>query len=142
MCWEKTTKDKKGQQRQTYQTCHETADHDCVAEDKIVICHRHDMTAAQAMCRKYGHHDAVMTKGAFLVTDYRVFKGPLGRSLRSFARSAYDIRTTHYICLLEPFTLFFLATPDLLACSTHVLARSLHSHKTVEIHEYIFTLKT
>ena len=30
------------------------------------------------------------TKGAFLVKDDRVLKGPLGRSLRSFARTAHS----------------------------------------------------
>ena len=32
-------------------------------------------------------------KGAFLVKDDRVLKGPLGRSLRSFARTAHSLRS-------------------------------------------------
>ena len=58
--------------------------------------------------------------GAFLVTDDHVFNGPLGCSLRSFARSAHSAR------------------------SIHGLAQSLRSlpHGMVEIHEYVFTLKT
>ena len=37
-------------------------------------------------------HDSTKTlsKGAFLVRDNRIFNGPLGRSLRSFARTAYS----------------------------------------------------
>jgi len=61
------------------------------------------------------------SKGAFLVKDDRVSKGPLGRSLCSFARTAHS------------------AT---LARSVHGLAHSLRSlpRRTVEILEYVFTL--
>ena len=34
-----------------------------------------------------------MGQGAFLVTDNRVLKGPLGRSLRLFARTAHSLRS-------------------------------------------------
>ena len=70
--------------------------------------------------------------GAFIVTDNRVFNGPLGRSLRSFARtthSAHSLRSTPLA---------------LLARSIHGLAHSLRSlpRGTVEIHEYVFMLKS
>merc|ERR1711951_255680 len=62
----------------------------------------------------------------------RVLKGPLGRSLRSFSR------TGHYAHSVRSATLASLAH------SVHGLAHSLRSlpHGTVEIHEYVFTLKT
>ena len=60
-----------------------------------------------------------VTKGAFLVKDDRVLKGPLGCSLRSFARTAHS-----------------------LAHSVQGLAHSLRSlpSATVENLEYVFTL--
>ena len=60
------------------------------------------------------------TKGVFLVTNNHVFVGPLGRSLRLFARIAHS---AHSLC----------SAP---------LAHSLRSlpHGTVEILEYVLTL--
>ena len=65
--------------------------------------------------------------GAFLVKDDRVLKGPLGRSLRSFTRTAHS---AHSLCSAT------------LASSVHGLAHSLCSLpcRTVEILEYVFTL--
>ena len=68
--------------------------------------------------------------------DNRVFNGPLGHSLRSFARSAPSLATKRFAsrCLLH---------------SLASLARSIHRpvhllcslpHGTIEIHEYVFTL--
>ena len=37
----------------------------------------------------------IMTQGAFLVRDNRILNGPLGRSLRSFARTAHS---AHSLC--------------------------------------------
>ena len=62
------------------------------------------------------------TKGAVLVTDNRVLNGPLGRSLRSFVRTAHSLRSA---------ALRFAP----LARSIHGLARG-----TVENHDYVFTL--
>ena len=61
---------------------------------------------------------------AFLVTDNRVFNGPLGRSLRSFARtynSAYSLRSAPQHS--AAFRFFALAS---LVRSIHGLAQSLH----------------
>ena len=67
-----------------------------------------------------------MCLGAFLVKDDRVLKGPLGRSLRSFARTAHSAALRF----------------ALLARSIHGLAHSLCSlpRGTVENLEYVFTL--
>ena len=53
----------------------------------------------------------VETLGVFLVTDNRVFNGPLGRSLCSFARSAHSAHSLRslfallrLLCSLAPFT--------------------------------------
>ena len=54
-------------------------------------------------------------KGAFLVTDSRVFNGPLGRSLRLFTRTAHSAHSLHFATLAS------------LTCSVHGLARSLRS---------------
>ena len=64
--------------------------------------------------------------------DNRVFNGPLGRSLRSFARTAHSLRNAP----LRSAALRF-ATLALLARSVHGLAHSLGSLPcgTVEIHE-------
>ena len=72
------------------------------------------------------------SKGAVLVTDNRVFNKPLGRSLRSFAR------TTHSANSLRSAPLRYAR----FARSVHGLAHSLRSlpHGMVEIHKYVFTL--
>ena len=69
--------------------------------------------------------------GPVSTRDNRVFNGPLGRSLRSFARTALSLRSAS----LALFTG---------ARSIHGLARSLRSlpRGTVEIHEYVFKLKS
>ena len=68
-------------------------------------------------------------KGVFLVTDDLVLNGPLGRSLRLFARAAHS---AHSLC----------SAPLRYARSVHGLAHSLRSLPcgTVEILEYVFTL--
>ena len=66
----------------------------------------------------------------FLVTDNRVFNGPLGRSLHS-AHSAHSLRCARFARSFAPFT----------GTLTHFAVRSL-SRGTVEIPEYVFTLKT
>lgn len=73
------------------------------------------------------------SEGAFLVTDDRVFNGPLGHSLRSFAR------TSHSAHSLRSALLHYASG---LTCSVHGLAHSLCSlpRGTVEIFEYMFTL--
>ena len=58
----------------------------------------------------------------FLVTDNRVFNGPLGRSLRSFARTAHSAHSLHSARF---------------AHSLRSWARSL-PRGTVEILEYVF----
>ena len=65
-------------------------------------------------------------QGAFQVKDDRVLKGPLGRSLRSFARTAHSAHSLRSAPLR----------------SVHRLAHSLRSlpRGTVEILEYVFTL--
>ena len=65
--------------------------------------------------------------GPVSTRDNRVLKGPLGRSLRSFARTAHSLRS---------------ALLALLARSIHRLAHSLRSlpRGTVEIYESVFTL--
>ena len=79
-------------------------------------------------------------EGAFLVTDNRVFNGPLGRSLRSLLAPLTPLTRSAALCF---------ATLASLARSLHGLARSHHglAHSlrslprgTVEIHEYVFTL--
>ena len=77
-----------------------------------------------------GQMRTTFTMGAFLVKDDRVLKGPLGRSLRSFARTAYSAH------------LLRIATLASLARSIHGLAYSLRSlpRGTVEILEYVFKL--
>ena len=75
---------------------------------------------------------------AFLVRDNRVLNGLLGRSLRSFARTAHSTHSLRSALL----RLARFATLALLARSVHRLA---HSHRslprgTVEILEYVFTL--
>ena len=69
-------------------------------------------------------------KGAFLVKEDRVLKGPLGSSLRSFARTAHSAHSLRNTTLAS------------LARSVHGLAHSLRSlpHGIVEILEYVFTL--
>ena len=70
--------------------------------------------------------------GAFLVKDDRVFNWPLGRSLRSFARTAHSAHSLRSapLCYAR------------FARSVHELAHSLCSlpRGTVEILEYAFTL--
>ena len=70
-------------------------------------------------------------KGAFLVKEDRVLKGPLGSSLRSFARTAHSAHSLRNTTLAS------------LARSVHGLA---HSHcslprRTVEILGNVFMLK-
>ena len=84
-----------------------------------------------------------MTLGAFLVTDNRVFNGPLGRSLAlltPLTRSA----ALHFamLALLARSAALHFATLALLARSVHGLAHSLRSlpRGTVEILEYVFML--
>ena len=73
-----------------------------------------------------------MSEGAFLVKDDCVLKGPLGRSLRWFARTAHSAHSLRSATLAS------------LARSVHGLAHSLRSlpRGTVEIHESVFTLKS
>ena len=61
--------------------------------------------------------------------DNRVLKGPLDRSLRSFARTAHSAHSLR-------------SAPLQYACSVHGLAHLLRSlpRGTVEILEYVFTL--
>ena len=76
--------------------------------------------------------------GTFLVTDNRVLNGPLGRSLRSFARTAHSAHSLRSALLRYA----HLATLTSLARSVHGLAHSLRSlpRGTVEILKYVFTL--
>ena len=70
-----------------------------------------------------------ITQRAFLVRDNRVFNGPLGRSLRSFARTAHSAHSLRSTLLCY-------------ARSVHRLANSLRSLPcgTVKILEYVFIL--
>jgi len=72
--------------------------------------------------------------------DNRVFNGPLGRSLRSFARTAHSAHSLRS----APLRYARFATLASLARSVHGLAHSLRSlpRGTVVIHEYVFTLKS
>ena len=75
--------------------------------------------------------------GSVSTRDNRVFNGPLGRSLRSFTR------TSHSAHSLRSAPLRF-APLSSIARSIHGLTHSHHSlpRGTVEIREYVFTLKT
>ena len=68
--------------------------------------------------------------GPVSTRDNRVLKGPLGRSLRSFARTAHSAHSLRSATLAS------------LARSIHGLAHSLSSlpRGMVEIHESVFTL--
>ena len=72
--------------------------------------------------------------------DNRVFNGPLGRSLRSFARTAHSAHSLRS----APLRYARFATLASLARSIHGLAHSLRSlpRGTVEIHESVFMLKS
>ena len=75
------------------------------------------------------------TQGTFLVTD--VLKGPLGCSICAFARTAHSAHSLRS-------TLLPITTLASFAHFVHGLAHlpcSL-SHGTVEIHDYVLTLKT
>ena len=74
----------------------------------------------------------VFFMGPVSTRDNRVLKGPLGRSLRSFARTAHSAHSLRSAMLAS------------LARSVHGLAHSLRSlpRGTVDIHESVFTLKT
>ena len=78
--------------------------------------------------------------GPVSTRDNRVLKGPLGRSLRLFARTAHSAHSLHS----APLCYARFATLASLACSIHGLAHSLCSlpHGTVEIHESVFTLRS
>ena len=68
-------------------------------------------------------------KGAFLVTDNRVLNLPLGRSLRSFARTAHSAHSLR-------------SAPLRYACSRACSLTLLTPSWECEIHEFMFTLKT
>ena len=72
--------------------------------------------------------------GAVSTRDNRVLKGPLGRSLRSFARTAHSAHSAHWLRSAPLCYILFI----------HRLAHSLRSlsRGTIEIYEYVFTLKT
>ena len=78
--------------------------------------------------------------GPVSTRDNRVLKGPLGRSLHSFASTAHSAHSLHSAPLHYP----HFATLASLARSVHGLAHSLRSlpRGMVEIHESVFTLKT
>ena len=77
--------------------------------------------------------------GPVSTRDNRVLKGPLGRSLRSFARTAHSAHSLRS----APLRYARFATLASLARSVHGLAHSLRSlpRGTVVIHESVFTLK-
>ena len=88
------------------------------------------MILTNCFCNERMKENSVL--GPVSTRDNRVLKGPLGRSLRSFARtahSAHSIRGAPLRCAR-------------FARSLHSRARSLRSlpHGTVEIHETVFTL--
>ena len=75
-------------------------------------------------------HQVLSLKEAYLVSDNRIFNGPLCRSLCLFAHTAHS---AHLLCF---------ATLALLTRYVHRLAHSLRSlpRGTFEIHKYLFTL--
>ena len=90
----------------------------------------------------YKHESSIGEEkiGAFLVTNNRVFNGPLGHWLCLFARttpSAHSLWFTLLALLAHSRTLL---TP--LTHSIYRLAHALHSLPlwTVEIHKHVFTL--
>ena len=87
--------------------------HPDIPQRRTLRCHIRFSTSNS--CDSLSPYDNFNFEGAFLVKDDRVLKGPLGRSLRSFARTAHSI---------------------------HGLAHSLRSlpRRTVEILDFVFTL--
>ena len=80
------------------------------------------------------------SQGAFLVTDNRVFNGPLGRLLCSFARTAHSADSLHSapLCSLAHSLSCFARLLHLRARSLTLITPSWD----IEIHECVFTLWT
>ena len=76
---------------------------------------------------------AFFSQRAFLVKDDRVLNLPLGRSLRSFARTAHSAHSLHSAPLR------YARFARSLCSQARSLAHSL-PHGTVEILEYVFAL--
>jgi len=60
LCWEEKDSD----DDRFYEDCNEMADNDCLHMDKIEICYRDDIDAAQAMCRQFTKGDAYDSKAS------------------------------------------------------------------------------
>jgi len=60
LCWEEKDSD----DDRFYEDCNEMADSDCLHTDKIEICYRDDIDAAQAMCRQFTKGDAYDSKAS------------------------------------------------------------------------------
>ena len=90
-----------------------------------------------SLCSKsgFGNPKSKWDWGPVSTHDNRVLKGPLGRSLRSFARTAHSAHS------LRSALLCYARFARSLRSQAHSLTSRTPS-RTVEIHEYVFALKT